>query len=50
MKTKKYDVAIIGSGLGGLAAAGHLTQSGYQMLLVARLPFLGGRCANTHFQ
>ncbi|MDO8635647.1 MAG: NAD(P)/FAD-dependent oxidoreductase [Dehalococcoidia bacterium] len=50
MKTKKYDVAIIGSGLGGLAAAGYLGKAGYQVLVVERLPFLGGRCANTHFQ
>jgi phytoene desaturase len=43
MKREKYDVVVIGSGMGGLSAAALLTQEGYETLLVERLPRLGGR-------
>ncbi|MBI4289220.1 MAG: NAD(P)/FAD-dependent oxidoreductase [Chloroflexi bacterium] len=50
MKTHKCDVAIIGSGLGGAAAAAYLSRAGYQVLVIDRLPFVGGRCANLDYQ
>jgi len=39
----KYDVAIVGSGIGGLCSAALLAHYGYKVLLVERLERLGGR-------
>jgi len=35
-----FDAIIIGSGIGGLGAAGLLANSGYRILMLERLPFL----------
>ena len=43
MKRDKYDVVVIGSGMGGLSAAALLTASGYKTLVTEKLPRLGGR-------
>jgi len=43
VKRDKYDVVIIGSGMGGLSAAALLTAGGYKTLVAERLPRLGGR-------
>lgn len=40
-----YDVAIIGSGIGGLSAAARLAHSGYKVLVTERFRLLGGRCS-----
>jgi len=40
-----YDVAIIGSGIGGLCAAAQLAHSGYKVLVTERFRLLGGRCS-----
>jgi len=45
MKQYDCDVAIIGSGIGGLAAGALLSNAGYRILVVEKLPFAGGRCA-----
>jgi len=45
MKQFKYDVVVIGSGLGGLTSAALLIKAGYKTLTVEKLPFAGGRCA-----
>ncbi|MDP2727069.1 MAG: FAD-dependent oxidoreductase, partial [Dehalococcoidia bacterium] len=45
MVKEMYDVAIIGSGIGGLCAAARLAHSGYKVLVVERFRLLGGRCS-----
>ena len=49
MKQLKYDIIIIGSGLGGLAAAALLVKAGYHTLVVEKLPFAGGKCATLDY-
>ena len=43
MRQGKYDVVVIGSGLGGLSAGARLAKSGYKTLLVEKLDRVGGR-------
>ncbi len=43
MERDSYDVVVIGSGMGGLSAAALLTASGYKVLVVEKLPRVGGR-------
>ena len=43
MKPEKYDVVVIGSGIGGTCCAALLAHSGYRTLLVEKLDRLGGR-------
>lgn len=50
MRQYKCDVAIIGSGIGGLAAGALLSNAGYRVIVVEKLPFFGGRCATLDFQ
>ncbi len=38
-----YDVVVIGSGAGGLCAAARLAHAGLKLLVVERLPYMGGR-------
>jgi phytoene dehydrogenase-like protein len=46
MENKKYDVAVIGAGLGGLVSAAVLAKSGRKVLLVEQHSIVGG-CATT---
>jgi protoporphyrinogen oxidase len=50
MKPGKYDVVIIGAGVGGMCAAALLTHDGYKTLLVERTPLLGGRCSTMEYK
>ena len=50
MKQEKVDVAIIGSGMGGLSAAALLAHGGYKILVVEKLPRIGGRFATIDYQ
>jgi len=45
-----YDVVIVGSGMGGLGAAGFLTKAGIKTLVVEKLPFLGGRATSLEYK
>ena len=46
MKQDHYDVAIIGSGIGGMCATALLAHTGYKVIVVEKLPQLGGRCSS----
>ncbi len=49
MKQVKYDIVVIGSGVGGMTSAALLTKAGYKTLVVEKLPFTGGRCATLDY-
>ena len=49
MKQLKYDVVVIGAGLGGITTAALLTKAGYKTLTVEKLPFIGGRCGTLEY-
>jgi phytoene dehydrogenase-like protein len=42
-KMVKYDIVIIGGGIGGLAAGARLTAAGYRTLIIEKQSILGGR-------
>ncbi|MEE4352921.1 MAG: NAD(P)/FAD-dependent oxidoreductase [Desulfatiglans sp.] len=46
----RCDVAIIGSGVGGMTAAGLLTLAGYKTIVVEKLPLIGGRCSSFNYK
>ena len=50
MKQKRVDVAIIGSGIGGLCAATLLAHRGYNTVVVEKLPRIGGRFNTMDYQ
>jgi len=49
MKPNEYDVAIIGSGIGGLCSAALLAHRGYKVILVEALARLGGRFSTVDY-
>jgi phytoene desaturase len=49
MKQRKYDIMVIGSGLGGLTSAALLSKAGYKTLVAEKLPFAGGRAATLDY-
>ncbi len=50
MKQEKFDVAVIGSGIGGLCSAALLAHRGYKTLVVEKLPRIGGRCSTLDYK
>src|SRR5262245_34731058 len=46
-RTLMADVAVVGGGLGGLAAATYLARGGRSVVLCEKAPALGGRAATT---
>jgi phytoene dehydrogenase-like protein len=45
---KRFDVIVIGSGMGGLCTAARLAHNGYRVLVVESLSRIGGRCSTRH--
>jgi all-trans-retinol 13,14-reductase len=43
--SERYDVVIVGAGLGGLACGAYLSKNGLRTLIVDKNPFLGGYCS-----
>ena len=50
MKADEYDVAVIGSGIGGLCSAALLARRGYKVILVESLERLGGRFSTVDYE
>jgi len=50
MEKGSYDVAVMGSGMGGLSAAALLAHAGYHTLLIEKRERLGGRFSTTEYQ
>jgi phytoene desaturase len=47
---KRFDVIVIGSGMGGLCTAARMAHNGYRILVVESLSRIGGRCSTRHRQ
>ncbi len=45
MQSQKYDVVVVGSGIGGLGAGALLAHRGYKTLMVEEKGIIGGRCS-----
>jgi len=43
---RRYDVIVIGSGLGGLSCALHFAKAGFHVLVLEKQPKVGGYCQN----
>ena len=50
MQQEKYDVVVIGSGMGGMAAAALLSHRGYKTLVVESKGRLGGRFSTVEYE
>src|SRR3990172_12935237 len=48
MTGDSYDIAVIGSGIGGLSVAALLAREGYKVLVTERFRLLGGRCSTVN--
>ncbi|MFH1350602.1 MAG: NAD(P)/FAD-dependent oxidoreductase [Pseudomonadota bacterium] len=50
MVKTRYDVLVIGSGMGGMSAAALLSHEGYRTLVAESLPRIGGRCSTMEYK
>jgi len=50
VKQGKYDVVVVGAGMGGLCSAALLTHYGYKTLVVEKLRFVGGRASSVKYK
>ena len=50
VKQGKYDVVVVGAGMGGLCSAALLTHYGYKTLVLEKLPFVGGRASSVKYK
>ncbi len=50
MLEEVYDILVIGSGMGGMSSAALLAKEGYRVLVVERMPRIGGRCSTIEYK
>lgn len=50
MNQERYDVVVIGAGIGGLCSAALLAKMGYRTLVAEKLAIIGGRCATLDYK
>lgn len=50
MQQEKYDVVVVGSGIGGLGAGALLAHGGYNTLVVEKMSRIGGRCSTEEYE
>lgn len=50
MKQEKFDVVVIGSGIGGMCSGALLAHKGYRTLVIEKLPAIGGRCSTLNYK
>ena len=50
MEQAKYDVLVVGAGMGGLSVAALLSHAGYKTLVVEKLCPIGGRCSTIEYK
>ncbi len=50
MKKEIYDILVIGSGMGGMTSAALLSKAGFRVLVVERMPRIGGRCSTIDYK
>jgi phytoene dehydrogenase-like protein len=50
MEQEKYDVVVVGSGIGGLCAGALLARRGYKTLVVEKRSRIGGRCSTEEYE
>lgn len=50
MQPQKYDVVVVGSGIGGLGVGALLAHRGYKTLVVEQMSIIGGRCSTEEYE
>ena len=50
IQLEKYDVVVIGAGIGGLCSGALLSHWGYKTLVVEKLSRIGGRCSTEEYE
>lgn len=50
MHHSRFDIVVIGAGVGGLCAGALLAHRGFKTLVLERLPALGGRCSTVEYK
>jgi phytoene desaturase (3,4-didehydrolycopene-forming) len=48
--TKKRTAIVVGAGVGGVATAARLAQAGFEVTVVEKNGFTGGRCSLIHHE